>query len=161
LTVNIDNKAQNTKFAKVNLVNSLYASCCEIVSFLIKALNLPIDKEIATNLFSGIKTNTADFQSPNTSSTTFEIAAWCLQNGASKDHLKVAKTSAPFQPNQVFQPPTPAKEPPQLPSQPQTKAVQPPFTAPKQPLASQPSSQPTQPPPDWFKPKIFRGGSKF
>jgi len=54
LTVNIDNRTNNTKFGKVNLVNPQSASCCEILTLLIKRLNLPIDPDTSSNLLAGL-----------------------------------------------------------------------------------------------------------
>jgi len=140
LTVNLDNRANNTNFGKVNLVDSQAASCCEIATLLIKGLNLPVDQDIATNLLTGIETNTANFQAPSTSATTFEAAAWCLKNGAKKGYLVDQKTISRIQAAPK-----------------QATVIQPSFAAPK-PSGREP--QPVkQPPPDWFKPKIFKGNT--
>ena len=129
-TINIDNRMNNTKFGKINLIDTQATSCSEILTTLIKRLNLPIGPDICTNLLAGIETNTSNFQASNALANTFEAAAWCLKNGGKRKGSQLR----PIQP----QPKTPKS--PQVP-----------------PLNSSP--QPTQPPPDWFKPKIYKGNS--
>ncbi len=147
LTVNLDFQGQNSRFAKLNLVSSEFTSCSELVVYLMKNLNLPADQDIATNLFSGIKANNSNFLAANVKAATFEAAAWCLQNGA-KPRLDSQPASQPTMPISSSQPPA------------RQTLIQPPFTS-VQPKQNLPQFQPQQPPPDWFKPKIFKGGSQI
>lgn len=139
LTVNIDNRANNTKFGKVNLVNPQSASCCEILTLLIKRLNLPIDPDTSSNLLAGIEANTSNFQASATSADTFEAAAWCLKNGAKRKQFVGQRPMPPAQ-APFITPQAATPKPPQIP----------PIT---------PSPKPTQPPPDWLKPKVYKGNS--
>jgi len=145
-TVNIDNRINNTKFGKINLINTKAVSCCEILTTIIKRFNLPIDQDICTNLLAGIEANTSNFQASNALANTFEAAAWCLRNGGKRKRFINQKSDSPAQ----------------VPfSSPQLKPIQPQPITPKStkvpPLGS--SSEQTQPPPDWFKPKIYKGNS--
>jgi nanoRNase/pAp phosphatase (c-di-AMP/oligoRNAs hydrolase) len=177
MTVNIDSKHNNTRFGKINLYNAKAASCSEIVAKLLKITNLAVDKDIATNLYGGIKTSTSNFQSPNVSPATFEAAAWCLENGAQKTHFTVSQTNSqsfPVKPADELKPfiSSPAPVAPQpvkpfketvktSPSQvqsPQSQTPPPPFTVSDQ-LNNNEDEKGKQPPPDWFKPKIYRGNS--
>lgn len=158
LTVNIDTRQNNDKFGQVNFVDEQFASCSEIISLLIQGLNLPVDQDIATNLLSGIDTNTSNFQSPRTSPASFEIAAWCLQNQAQR---KKPMARAPIQPpaQGAFIPslrPSPGQA---SPVQPQTAPVQP-QTIPANTFIKNNNQAKTEPPPDWLKPKIYKGTTK-
>lgn len=148
-TVNLDYKRTNTRFGKINLVDNEAASCSEIVADLVKKLGLFLDQDIATNLLMGIEANTSNFQSPETSAKTFAAAAWCLENGAKKGYLNFNR---PTFPNPSFlntlpvsaQPLTPAPVASPIPSMPFQASVQ------------QTATANQQPPPDWFKPKIYK-----
>lgn len=157
LTVNIDYKRHNTRFGQVNLHNPQTASCSEIVAGLIKSLNLPVDQDIATNLYAGIKTNTTNFQTVNTNASTFEAAAWCIKNGARKNQVaSVGQVRQPQfqQPQSQLQPqPQPLR---QSPGQPRTQPDAPPPPSFSQQFSS-PEDKESKPPPDWFKPKIYKG----
>ncbi len=166
LVVNIDSKFNNTKFGKINFHDSKRASCSEIIVELLKKLNLPLDKDIATNLYGGIKTSTSNFQAPNVNASTFEAAAWCLQNGAEKNYFNVP--SIPKKEFPFLQTPslskaefkTPFKAPTSLGEQ----LPPPPFVQQRQQNQQQEQQKEDekkgkQPPPDWFKPKIYRGNS--
>jgi hypothetical protein len=137
LTINIDYKSNNTKFGKINLYDNQASSCSEIVSLMIRDLAMPVDADIASNLLSGIKANTSNFQAFNVSASAFEIAAWCLQNGARKDYF--TPIGFPSQPlNNQNIPFTP-----------------PPFTQGN--IQSDINNH--TPPADWLKPKIYKSKS--
>ncbi len=53
----------------------------ESFSELIKSQGLPLDHDIAENLFAAISTDTGSFQYPNTTARTFEIAAELVRDG--------------------------------------------------------------------------------
>jgi len=142
LTVNIDNKASNTHFGKINFHHPQTASCSEIVAGLIQSLSLPIDQDIATNLFTGIKANTANFQAINVNETTFEAAAWCLKQGARRDQL-----------TGIVPPAIRFSQPTSLPTMP--------FNQPHIQQNSQIENKEAKPPPDWFKPKIYKSSKQL
>lgn len=159
LTVNIDNKRQNTRFGQINLHDSQVASCSEIVVELIKALDLSLDQDITTNLYAGIKANTSNFQSVNIAASTFEAAAWCLKNGAVKEQT-IPMEKNQFQPS--FQPTTQPILNKVSPSPPFSQPINQP-DVPASSLSQQAVSaenKEVRPPPDWFKPKIFRGNTQ-
>lgn len=142
LIVNIDNKPTNTRFGQVNIYNPQAASISELVVELIKLLNLQVNQDIATNLLVGIEANTSNFAALNVSPATFEAAAWCLKNGAKRRHLAV---------------PQPVSKPPAF-VQPQP-VVQPQPTFQKQPTKKPLIGKKKTPPPDWFKPKIYKSNT--
>ena len=79
--VNLDINAQNSQFAKVNLVNSQMSSLSELVTLMLSSLNLPIDEDIASNLLLGIKKATNDFSLNKSAPASFEAVALCLRAG--------------------------------------------------------------------------------
>mgnify|MGYP001071609725 CR=1 FL=1 len=91
--INIDYHQQNSKFGKLNIFNPQASSCSEIIALALKVLNLPFDKDIAVNLFIGIKSATSNFQSLNLSAEAFEAAALCFRAGAKQVEGK--KISSP------------------------------------------------------------------
>jgi len=134
--VNIDNQKDNHLFGQINLNNPQSISLTEVVASLIKELNLPINQDIASNLYAGIKAGSANFQAKRVNALTFETAAWCLKNGARKEMAEEAKTSPQKLINPVL------KENSIFSKKPEFKTA----------------SRPKQPPPDWFKPKIYKSG---
>lgn len=86
--INIDCHPQNTHFGKINIFNPQASSYSEMVTLILKNLNLPFDQDIATNLLIGLKSATDNFQSPSISADTFEVAAYCLRAGARRIETK-------------------------------------------------------------------------
>jgi phosphoesterase RecJ-like protein len=72
--INIDHHISNTGFGNLQLIDTTACSTAEIVYNLIKALNAPIDKAIATSLYTGILTDTGSFRFSNTNPAAFAIS---------------------------------------------------------------------------------------
>lgn len=73
-TVNIDHHhLSNDNFAELNYVKN-YSSTCEIIFALLKRLNVPLDRDIATCLYVGLSTDTGNFAHSNTNADTFSCA---------------------------------------------------------------------------------------
>ncbi len=123
----VDNHTQNAQFGKINVVRPT-ATIAEIVYQLLNDLHLPIDMDIASNLFDGLITGSRNFTHQAVTAETFEIAAELLKSGAQRRQTPPPLGSAEERPF--------------------TEGV---FT----------SSESPQPPPDWFKPKIFKGGGQL
>lgn len=66
----------------LNIIHSDSPASCELVYEIIKRLNLPIDKEIATLLYAGLVTDTGRFLYSNISEITFYTAADLYKIGA-------------------------------------------------------------------------------
>jgi len=79
--LNIDHHISNRFFADVNWVDPAASSCSEMIYKLYKKLHLPLDKETALVLYTGIMTDTGSFHYSNTSSSTFTAAAELLKSG--------------------------------------------------------------------------------
>ncbi len=82
LIINIDHHETNDYFGNMNLVYPDKSSTGVIVFELIKAAELPIDADIAGNLFAAIQTDTGSFKYSNTDTETFRAAADLMEYGA-------------------------------------------------------------------------------
>lgn len=82
--INIDHHPKNDlhKLANLNLVDYSASSSSEIIYNLLLQMNLEIDKEIATALFTGLYTDTGGFKHSNTQPKTLKIAGDLLKCGA-------------------------------------------------------------------------------
>ncbi len=80
--VNIDHHPSNNFYGRYNIVVTNAASTTAILYELITALDLPLDRHAATNLLTGIYTDTGSFMHSNTDSETMIIAARLLAKGA-------------------------------------------------------------------------------
>ncbi len=93
-TVVISNQIGRFRTEEINIVNQTALSLSEIVVELLAGLKLPVNGDIAYNLFQGISRSTRNFSVNNSSPAALEAAAWCLKAGASKTSF------APAQPHQ-------------------------------------------------------------
>ena len=150
--VNLSHLDKNSQFGTVNLYDPESSGCSEITLNLIKALGLPLEPDMATNLLAGIEVSTNNLQSPKITADTFETIAELMRLGAKKGHL--ASISRPTQFPQVKTLPRPVS--PTLPQPiPQAQPAPPPLQMPTaSPLMPQPI--PASPQPDWLKPKVFK-----
>lgn len=79
--INIDHHISNTKFGHINIVNPKASATGELIYYFIKRLNIEIDKDIATNIYTAINTDTGKFSYDNVTSDTHRIAADLLDAG--------------------------------------------------------------------------------
>lgn len=79
--LNIDHHISNTYFAGVNWVDPAASSASEMVYRLFKKMRLPLDKDTALALYSGIVVDTGSFHYSNTSGLTHKAAAELLSFG--------------------------------------------------------------------------------
>lgn len=96
LIINISNMEPSQKFAQMDIVNTQASGVSEVTSQMIHDFALPVDEDIAFNLYSGIRQSTNNFSPNLTIPQSFEIASWLLKFGAGKASL--AKMQKP-QPN--------------------------------------------------------------
>lgn len=87
--INIDHHLSNTNYGSINIVDSNAAATCELVFKLIKSLNVDIDKDIATCLYTGISTDTGSFMYENANAETHLIAAELLKVGIDKQNINI------------------------------------------------------------------------
>ncbi len=79
--INIDHHISNTEFGDIQLVDANACATAEIVYRLIKALDAPMDKAIATSIYTGILTDTGSFRFSNTNQAAFAISQEMAQLG--------------------------------------------------------------------------------
>ena len=81
LCINIDHHPSNPAYGDIVYIDPKSPATGQILFELIKSEKLPMDSEIATNLYVAISTDTGSFQYPNTTARTFEIAAELVREG--------------------------------------------------------------------------------
>lgn len=164
--INIDRHLTNGFYGTVNFVNKTSSSTSELVFKIIQALQVEMDKDIATNLYAGVSTATNNFTAYSVNAETFEAVAQLLKAGAVKKAF-----NKPQQPPMSFGANNQGSQTFTMPPRPQTSA---PVAAPgtqktfesrssgtidtvEQGSAAQ-SKEGHPTPQDWLKPKIFKGG---
>lgn len=85
--VNISNQEPSQKFAQIDVVNTQASGVSEVTAKMLQDLALPVDEDIAFNLYSGIRISTDNFSPNMVSPISFEIASWLLKFGAGKASL--------------------------------------------------------------------------
>lgn len=85
--INIDHHTSNKDFGDINLVNGLDSSTVEIVYDLVEAWDIPVTKEIATAVYTGILCDTGRFLFPNTTARSLSICSNMVKNGACPDEI--------------------------------------------------------------------------
>jgi bifunctional oligoribonuclease and PAP phosphatase NrnA len=79
--INIDHHPSNPAYGDLVYVDPTSPATGQILFELIASEKLPLDLEIAENLYVAISTDTGSFQYPNTTARTFEIAAELVRAG--------------------------------------------------------------------------------
>jgi bifunctional oligoribonuclease and PAP phosphatase NrnA len=79
--VNIDHHPSNPRYGDLVYIDANAPATGQILFELMKSQGLPIDTDIAENLYVAISTDTGSFQYPNTTTRTFEIAAELVRAG--------------------------------------------------------------------------------
>ena len=74
MIINIDHHVSNTGFGHIQLIDTSACATAEIVHRLIKALEIPFDRGMATSLYTGILTDTGSFRFSNTNKAAFSIS---------------------------------------------------------------------------------------
>lgn len=136
--VNIDRHLTNGYFGTVNFVNKSSSSTSEMILKIIRGLNAEIDREVATNLYTGLVAATNNFTSYSVNADTFQAASELLKMGAQKKAFKPAVKSI----NQPLK---------------QTISFEKSAAKPIGTVEKEPQSQEGNTPQDWLKPKIFKG----
>ena len=87
--INIDHHPGNTGFGQLMWFDSSAAACGEMVFDVVKALGVPLSREIATHVYLAILTDTGSFHYSSISPRTFEICRETLDAGV--DPVLVAR----------------------------------------------------------------------
>jgi phosphoesterase RecJ-like protein len=87
--INIDHHPGNTGYGQINWFDSTAAACGEMVFDLIRALGVPLSKDIATHIYLAILTDTGSFHYSSISPRTFDMCREALEAGV--DPVLVAR----------------------------------------------------------------------
>jgi phosphoesterase RecJ-like protein len=79
--INIDHHPSNPGYGDLVIVDPSAPATGELIFTLITSQGLPLNHDIAENLYAAISTDTGSFQYPKTSARTFEIAAELVRVG--------------------------------------------------------------------------------
>jgi phosphoesterase RecJ-like protein len=79
--INIDHHISNTRFGTLNWVEPKASCASEMVYQLFEALSMPLNKQEAVLLYTGILADTGSFRYASTSSVTHRVAAHLLEFG--------------------------------------------------------------------------------
>ncbi|MFQ5848083.1 MAG: bifunctional oligoribonuclease/PAP phosphatase NrnA [Candidatus Methylomirabilales bacterium] len=79
--INIDHHISNTHFGTYNWVDPKAAAAGEMIYYLIAELGVPLSREVATNLYVAILTDTGSFHYANTTPRALRVAAALVEAG--------------------------------------------------------------------------------
>jgi bifunctional oligoribonuclease and PAP phosphatase NrnA len=79
--LNLDHHEDNPFYAEYNLVNPRAAASAELVADLYAELGVPVDREAAEAIYTGIRTDTGEFRFRNISPRAHELVADLLRAG--------------------------------------------------------------------------------
>ena len=80
--LNIDHHISSAGCGRVNIIDTKAAATAEIIVLFQQQAGLPLNKDAAICLLTGVITDTCSFQFTNTTPRTFEVAATLLRAGA-------------------------------------------------------------------------------
>lgn len=78
----IDHHGSNTGYAEYGIVDAAAGACTQIVKKVIDCMGIPIDKNIANAIFTGIVTDTGCFKYSNATVESYTMAAEMIEYGA-------------------------------------------------------------------------------
>jgi bifunctional oligoribonuclease and PAP phosphatase NrnA len=85
--IGIDHHASHVPFGNISWVEPTASSTCEMLYDLCQGLQLSLDPDIATQIYTGILTDTGSFRFSNTNQRVLKIAADLVSSGARPDHI--------------------------------------------------------------------------
>ena len=86
ILINIDHHSDNTKFGNLNWIDKEASSVAEQIFLLSEILKIPLNKELATLLYTGIATDTGSFQY-HLLPTTHKVIATLISKGAVPEEI--------------------------------------------------------------------------
>lgn len=85
--LDVDHHLGNALFGKLNYVIETECSTGAVVMRLLRALNAPIDRDVATCVLATIMTDTGGFMHSNTTPEALDLAAELMRCGANKEQI--------------------------------------------------------------------------
>jgi bifunctional oligoribonuclease and PAP phosphatase NrnA len=89
IVVNIDHHTSNEHFGDIVILDESSSASCEVIFYLCRELEIDLSWQSATNLYTGLLTDTGRFRFSNTVPATFEAARALLEAGA--EHNQVVR----------------------------------------------------------------------
>lgn len=86
-TICIDHHATNENYCTINYVVPETSSCCQVIYYLYKDLNIPVDKQIGESLLLGLLTDTNGYANNNVDGKTLKMAEELTNLGV--EHYKI------------------------------------------------------------------------
>jgi len=99
IVINIDHHPTNQNYGHINLVHQQASSTAEIIFHFIDYFRLPMNKNVATQLLTGILTDTGSFSNLSTTPSSMEVASRLMAHGARVKEI----TSNAFQNKSLMQ----------------------------------------------------------
>ena len=87
LTISLTRKVMDQKIAQINILDESSGSTSEMVTATVQRLALPVNEDVAYNLFSGISFATDNFSPSRSTPRSFEAAGWLIKFGAGKSSM--------------------------------------------------------------------------
>ncbi|HEX2748525.1 MAG TPA: bifunctional oligoribonuclease/PAP phosphatase NrnA [Verrucomicrobiales bacterium] len=87
LWINIDHHRSNEDYGRLHFIDSDAPATGEIVFNLLSSAGLPLDRDIGSNLYVAISTDTGSFQYQGTTARTYEIGAELIRLGVDISQL--------------------------------------------------------------------------
>lgn len=134
--VNIDRHPNNAQYGQMNIIDPEASSTAEVMSQFLSGIGVRLTADIGTNVLNALYGATNAFQTPHVGAKAFELAAACLKAGGKR-----------------FWKPTAQEEVPSV----AVESVTPPHAPVVE--TKKPVTTPTEAPPDWFKPKIYKSSN--
>jgi len=78
----IDHHITNVRFGTINWVESGACAAAEIIYYLVQAMGVPLDSDLATCILTGMVTDTRGFRTNNTTAQAMNIASTLMAAGA-------------------------------------------------------------------------------
>lgn len=105
LTISINRIPVSQQIAQINIIDSGSISMCETITEIIQKLALPVNEDIAYNLFAGISFTSDNFSPANSTQRSFQLAGWLVKFGAGKSSMATFSPNEPrFYKSQTFAP---------------------------------------------------------
>lgn len=100
-TICIDHHATNENYCVINYVIPESSSCCQVLYYLYKDLNIPVDRVIGEALLLGLLTDTNGYANNNVDSKTLQMAEELMTIGV--DHYKIYSEALRYETIEKYQ----------------------------------------------------------
>lgn len=88
-TINIDHHVSNDNYGDINIIDSKAAATGEIIFNFINRLNIELDKDIATCIYTAISTDTGSFMYDSVTDKTHNIIAELIKLDIDKSNINI------------------------------------------------------------------------